>query len=75
MLAAIVLYARIEGWLPQAREIRLDQPLISVAARPDARLPLSTQYGALPRMQVADVSPERMQLLRQAAEQSLADGH
>lgn len=75
MLAAIVLYARIEGWLPQAREVRLDQPLISVAARPDARLPLSTQYGALPRMQVPEFSPERMQLLRQAAEQSLADGH
>lgn len=75
MLAAIVLYARIEGWLPQAREVRLDQPLISVAARPDARLPLSTQYGALPRLQVPGFSPERMQLLRQAAEQSLADGH
>jgi hypothetical protein len=73
MLAAIVLYARIEGWLPEARAVTLEQPLIQVDASPDARLPLSMQYGTLPRRDLAGFSVERMQLLRQAAEKSLAD--
>lgn len=74
MLAAITLYARIEGWLPEARAVLLEQPLISVAARPDAQVPLSMQYSTLPRMSIVGFDLERMQLLRQAAEQSLADG-
>lgn len=73
MLAAIVLYARIEGWLPEARAVTLEQPLIQVDARPDARVPLSMQYSVLPRRDLAGFSVERMQLLRQAAEKSLAD--
>ena len=73
MLAAITLYARIEGWLPEARAVTLQQPLISVAARPDAQVPLSMQYSSLPRTQYEGFSAERMSLLRQAAEQSLSE--
>lgn len=72
MLAAIVLYARIEGWLPEARAVTLEQPLVEVGALPDARVPLSMQYSVLPRRELAGFSVERMQLLRQAAESSLA---
>jgi hypothetical protein len=73
MLAAVMLYARIEGWLPEARTIMLEQPLISVAAQPDARIPLSMQYSTLPRTQYDGFSKEEMQMLRQAAAAALAD--
>lgn len=73
MLAAIVLYARIEGWLPEARPVQVAQPMISVAARPDARVPLSMQYSTLPRSEFAGFSAERMALLRRAAETALSD--
>lgn len=73
MLAAITLYARIEGWLPETQAITLSQPLISVAAQPDASIPLSMQYSTLPRTQYDGFSKERMRVLRQAAESALAD--
>ena len=73
MLAAITLYARIEGWLPETQAITLSQPLISVAAQPDASIPLSMQYSTLPRTQYDGFSKERMLVLRQAAESALAD--
>lgn len=71
MLAAIMLYARIDGWLPEARAVALSQPLISVTALPDARLPLSMQYSTLPRGEFAGFSAERMAMLRQAANTAL----
>jgi hypothetical protein len=67
MLAAVMLYAAIDGWLPEARAIRLEQPLISVTAKPAATVPLSLQYSTLPRETFKGFSAERMALLRQAA--------
>ena len=72
MLAAIMVYTAIEGWLPKARAIKLNQPLVALSARPDARLPLSVQFDALPRLKVDGFPAERMNLLRKAAESALA---
>ncbi|MBK7144194.1 MAG: hypothetical protein IPH76_02895 [Xanthomonadales bacterium] len=72
MLVAIMLYAAIEGWLPAAGAVALDQPLIAVHARPDAQVPLSMQYSTLPRKSHATFSAETMVLLRRAAELALA---
>lgn len=71
MLAAIMLYTAIEGWLPEPSAIALRQPLIGLQARPDARLPLSVQFDALPRVKTQGFSNERMTLLRTAAESAL----
>ncbi len=71
MLAAIMLYTAIEGWLPEPHAIDLRQPLIALQARPDARLPLSVQYDALPRVKAEGFNRERMSLLRAAAEKAL----
>ncbi|MBL0030220.1 MAG: hypothetical protein IPO95_14560 [Rhodanobacteraceae bacterium] len=73
MLAAIMLYTRIDGWLPEARAVVPGQPLISVTALPDARLPLSMQYSTLPRSEFAGFSAERMAVLRAAAERALGN--
>jgi hypothetical protein len=72
MLAAIMVYTAIEGWLPKAQAIRFEQPLIGLHAQPDARLPLSVQFDALPRAKVRDISEERMKVLRRAAEIALS---
>ena len=53
---------------PEAQAITLSQPLISVAAQPDASIPLSMQYSTLPRTQYGGFSKERMLVLRQAAD-------
>jgi hypothetical protein len=71
MLAAIMLYAAIDGWLPEAKAVRLEQPLVALGARPDATVPLSMQYGGLPRSQAILFPAERMALLRRAAEIAL----
>lgn len=72
MLAAIMIYAAIEGWLPEAGAVAIEQPLIALNARPDARLPLSMQYSTLPRRTSAGFSAETMATLRRAAELALA---
>lgn len=71
MLAAIMLYTAIEGWLPQAKAVQIDQPLIGLGAKPDARVPLSMQYSVMPRAQAESFSAERMAVLRRAAELAL----
>ncbi|MBK6726147.1 MAG: hypothetical protein IPG63_02625 [Xanthomonadales bacterium] len=73
MLVAIMLYAAIEGWLPAANAITLEQPLIAAHARPDAQVPLSMQYSTLPRKHHAAFSAETMAALRRAAELALAE--
>ena len=73
VLAAIMLYAAIDGWLPKPHALALNQPVIAMVARPDPKLPLSAQYSKLPRMKFNGISAERMKLLVQAAEKALSD--
>lgn len=75
MLAAIMLYARIEGWLPKALAVEALPPLIDVSAQPDARRPLSSQDQSLPHSPPPEFNARRMQVLIRAAAQALEDDH
>ncbi len=73
VLAAVMLYAAIDGWLPKPKALTLNQPVIAMVARPDPKLPLSAQYAKLPKVKVGGISAERMKILVRAAEKALSD--
>lgn len=45
LLLALALYRQISGQIPQARELRVDAPLLPVAAAVDAGSPMESQTG------------------------------
>lgn len=75
MLAAIVLFTRIEGRMPEARDIALASPLIAVRALPDGRVPLSAQRDALPVKAVESFSAERLSALIAVADTAHGSRH